>query len=178
MIKILSAIAASAGAIFLVGETANAIPSFDVLVTPFDGGNEFTYNITLDADDTISNSNTLGVPDALNFTNLVGVTGVTFGSNSPYQLVGFDATTVNLEVATTTSGATTIDNAVTIIAEAFPGEVDTAIEFSDNSSPDLLFTGVTGPAEEIPFQAEAGTAVIVLGMFVAGRTHWKRRQNR
>lgn len=174
MIKILSAIAASAGAIFLVGETANAIPSFDVLVTPFDGGNNFTYNITLDADDTISNA----LPDTLNFTNLVGVTGVTFGSNSPYQLVGFDATTVNLEVATTTSGATTIDNAVTIVAEAFPGEVDTTIEFSDNSLPELVFTGVTGPAQEIPFEAEAGTAVIVLGMFVAGRTHWQRRQKR
>jgi len=178
-LKIISAIAASASAIFLVGETGNAITITNTSITPVNGSNAFTYSITLDNDDSLLNAGDdfLGVADTLNFTNLVGVTGVTFGLDSPYQLVGFDSTTVNLEIAPDTiNGPVTIDNAVTIVAEAFPGDVDAAIEFSDNSVPNLLFTNVTGPATPIPFETEAGLGAVVLGIFVAGRTYWKRRQ--
>ena len=133
----------------------------------------------LEADETIFNAsdNPFGFADTLNFENLVGVTSVSFGPNSPYDLFGFDATNVNLEAVDTISGATTITDAVIITANAFPGEVDFDLTFDDNFFPTAFNGRVTGPAEPIPLETEATMGIFALGMFFGARTYWKRRQN-
>jgi|GEM_PF-3059866 len=63
-------------------------------------GNDYTYTVTLDADDS------LAFGDQLILTNLSGVTAAS--ANSPYTLGGSDATSANFSVATATSGVDTL----------------------------------------------------------------------
>jgi len=174
----LTAIGASVGTILFTGEIARAITLINTSVTPSNGANEFAYSLTLEANETIFNAadNPFGFADTLDFENLVGVTDVTTPIGSPYQVVGFDATNINLEVATTINGPTTISDALIITANAFPGDVDATITFTGFSFPDSADFTLTGPAAPIPFEAETTTGVAALGLFMAGRTYWKRRQ--
>lgn len=174
-----TAIGASVGTILFTGEITSAITLTNTSVTPSNGANEFVYSLTLEADETIFNAtdNPFGFADTLDFENLVGVTDVTTPIGSPYQVVGFDDTNINLEVATTINGPTTISNALIITANAFPGDVDATITFSDANGPNFGENlVVTGPGTPVPFEAETTTGVAVLGLFMAGRTYWKRRQ--
>lgn len=176
LLPIMSAIVASASAIVATGETASAITLFNSSVTPIEGGTIFTYSIILDANESLGNSNDNFPFNAstIVFQDLVGVTDVSV--MNPYQLEGFDPTSANLSVATTTSGEITINDFVTITANAFPSEVNATVTFNEFGFPASADFTLTGPGTPVPFEAETTTGVAALGLFMAGRTYWKRRQ--
>lgn len=116
------------------------------------GSGEYVYDLELAPDETIYNltdSPFLGFADVLNFTDLAGVTSVT--TSGIYSVVGFDDTTVNLEVATTRTNSTVstiiLDNIVTFLSDFAAGIVnfDATFDEGDGFQFGNVDSTITGP---------------------------------
>lgn len=136
------------------------------------GSGQYVYDLELEAGETIYNvaDSPLGLADVLNFTDLAGVTGVSVMPSGIYSVVGFDETTVNLEVSITTTNdqasTITLDNIVTLFSDSPEGIVNFDATFDDFGS---IESTITGPIIPEPSMVFGLTTVLGFGFLFKGK---------
>ena len=115
-------------------------------------GNDYTYTVTLDADDS------LGIGDQLILTNLSGVTAAS--ASSPYTLGGFDETSANFSVDTATSGAANLTGVISLTSPDSLAGLEYQAFFTDNGTPSVANGSVSSAA--VPFEFSPGLGIILL----------------
>ena len=117
-------------------------------------GNDYTYTITLDADDS------LDVGDQLILTNLSGVTAAT--SNSPYTLVGFNDTSANFLVSpSAVNGAATYTGAISLTSPNSLSGLEYQAFFDDNGTPSV-YNNASATATPVPFGVSTDLSILLL----------------
>ncbi len=125
-------------------------------------GDDYFFTVTLDGDDSLE------VGDQLILTNLSGVIDA-IGS-SPYDVVGFDATSANFSVNTITNGAATLSQVIQLESPDSLNNIDYQIFFTDNGTPSFA----SGTITPVPFGVAPDLGIIlVLSGF--GIRHLKRK---
>ncbi len=126
-------------------------------------GNNYTYTVTLDANES------LDIGDQLILTNLSGVTAAS--ASSPYILGGFDTTSANFFVSpTAASGADTFTGVISLTSEDSLSGLEYQAFFSDNGTPSVSNNGSVS-ATPVPFEPEANSGIILL---LLGGWGWRR----
>lgn len=159
--------------------TKNEANAFTLIYDSLNSGSgQYVYDLQLAPGETIYNStnSSLGSADVLNFTNLAGITSVT--TSGIYSVVGFDSTSVNLVVSTTTTNSTlsptTLDNIVTFFSNFPAGTVNFDATFDDSlGSVASTITGPVATATEIP----EPSMLFGLATFLGFATLFKRNKN-
>ena len=116
-------------------------------------GNNYTYTITLDANDS------LDIGDQLILTNLSGVTAAS--ATSPYTLGGFDTTSANFSVTSAASGANTLTGVISLTSPDSLSGLEYQAFFSDNGTPAVANNGSVS-ATPVPFEPEANLGILLL----------------
>ena len=113
-------------------------------------GNDYSYTVTLDSDDSID------VGDQLILTNLSGVT--TASANSPYVLGGSNDSSADFSVGTATNGAATLTSVISLTsADSLDGLEYTAF-YTDNGTPRVASGNITA----VPFGVSPNLGIILL----------------
>lgn len=117
-------------------------------------GNDYTYTVTLDADDS------LNIGDQLILTNLSGVTAAS--ASSPYILGGFDTTSANFFVSpTSVSGAATLTGVISLTSPDSLSGLEYQAFSSNNGTPSVANTNSVS-ATPVPFEPEANLGILLL----------------
>ena len=143
------------GSLTLIGSVLaiNRVSAFDFSLEN-QTGNNYTYTITLDADDSID------IGDQLILTNLSGVTAAS--ASSPYTLGGFDTTSANFFVSpTSASGAATLTGVISLTSPDSLSGLEYQAFYSDNGTPSVNNNGSVS-ATPVPFESEANLGILLL----------------
>ena len=128
-------------------------------------GDNYSYTITLDGDDSLAAT---PIADQVILTNLSGV--INASSSSPYDLIGFDATSANFSLNTNTSGPTTLTGVIQLESPDSLDNLEYQVFFSDGGTPSVASGSIT----PVPFGVAPNLGIIlVVGGF--GLRHLKRK---
>ena len=125
-------------------------------------GNNYTYTVTLDGDDS------LGLGDQLILTNLSGVNAAS--ANNPYSLTGFNTTSANFLVNTPTNGATNLTGVISLTSTDSLDGLNYLAFYTNNGTPDFISGTISSTS--VPFEFSPGWGL----MLVAGSFGLRRLQ--
>ena len=176
--QLLSFTSLAVASVILAQSSANAL-TFSFNNTSSDtGAGVFNYNLTFDAGESIDLVNiSSGLPDFLALTNFAGTAAATTVTTNPnpYTINGSGNNSANFSVNTTTTGATTLDDVITINATNFTvGTIDYSLSFSGGNPNGTI----TGPVA-VPFEPEANVGIFtVLGLIAFNRYRKKLKSRK